>query len=192
MKWKISKIEQLRQRQFWSHDLKGDSQVNLKIMSNCLYCQILFWKFCFVLFYGFPCSSVFSLLVGVGGGESPREGVPTLAEDLFILPVESPNQVLIPLLNNDFQVITQYKLQKTPSKIVLPPFLSAWCHRKFIPVSPKNVLHIWHSPKVPCCGDRKEIIVVQNCLDTYYLSKAHSEPYEIFKTELFCIIINGF
>ena len=57
----------------------------------------------------------------MGGGQSPQEGVLPLAENLFILPVGTPNQILIPPLNNDFQVITHYKLQKTPSKIVLPP-----------------------------------------------------------------------
>ena len=46
----------------------------------------------------------------IGGVESPQEGVLPLADTLFILLVDSPNQILIPSLNNNFQVITQYKL----------------------------------------------------------------------------------
>ena len=35
---------------------------------------------------------------------------------------------------------------------------------------------------VPYCDDRKKMIAAQNCYDLCYLSKAHSEPYQIFKT----------
>ena len=48
-----------------------------------------------------------------GGVESPQDEVLPLAETLFILLVDSPNQILILILiqlNNDFQVITQSKL----------------------------------------------------------------------------------
>ena len=47
----------------------------------------------------------------MSGVESLQEAVLSLAETLFILLVVSLIQILIPSLNNDFEVITQYKLQ---------------------------------------------------------------------------------
>ena len=46
----------------------------------------------------------------MSGVESLQEEVLSLAETLFILLVVSLIQILIPSLNNDFEVITQYKL----------------------------------------------------------------------------------
>ena len=46
----------------------------------------------------------------MSGVESLQEAVPSLAETLFILLVVSLIQILISSLNNDFEVITQYKL----------------------------------------------------------------------------------
>ena len=99
MKWKISKMQQPRHRWYLSHDdQKGVCQLNLKIMANCLHWQILFWKF--FIFLVFP--------TGWNGEsrESPGRSPPFSRNS----PVDYPNQFLIAPLNNDFQVIIQYKL----------------------------------------------------------------------------------
>ena len=103
-------MQQLGQRGYLSNDLKGVCQVNLKIMARCLHFQIFFWKFCIVFFYGSLCFSEFSLLDGIEGEgegvENPQNRVTPLTEIYFKVLVDSPNQILIPALNNDFQVIT--------------------------------------------------------------------------------------
>ena len=84
--------------------------MNLKIMTDCFPCQILFCKFCIVSFYGSAFVSGFPLLGGMGRVESPQVGVLPLTETYFMLLVDSPDQTLIHPVNKDFQVITQYKL----------------------------------------------------------------------------------
>ena len=94
-------MQQPRHWWYLSHDLKEVRQVNSKIMANCLHCQILFWKF--YIFLWFPMFLRIFPTGRNGGSTEYPGGSPSCS---WNLPVYFPNQILIPPLSNDFQVIT--------------------------------------------------------------------------------------